>query len=357
MEEIKQLQITNFIGHVVNHQTGSLELSDSETPLDEASRFPHDFFQSYILYALHNDLRRRASFRSPAGVVKTAFDDLLAARQSFVESSRVIADHLYKVMSASRYKAQIKAGDIMVALFKESGEGGADSPAYMAILKIDPSDAIIREVVQVNGGRQVRFQRRDDRIPEVEENKIQKIAVLSPRPQVEPEPHDLVILDNNIKRVGVAHFFFDEFLQTKLSRNPKELTEALLDGVKLFVSTKPSLLPEERLSIVNRAASLLQQGKPISLDAFTLAVAEPEAVRAALLEELQSVQDERLGPAEIIMPDADEALRQSKTLIFILDGGVRITGPVAQVRDLVKISPPTAGVHTITIKTQTLEIR
>jgi 37-kD nucleoid-associated bacterial protein len=371
MEGIQDLRITRFIVHVVNHQTGSLDLSDLDTPTGPASQFPEDFFKNYVLYALRNDLRRRARFREPAGKVKTAFNRLLAGGQDFIAASKDIASHLYGVMSASRYKAQIKPGDIMVALFEEVGKDGAAPVTYMAILKIDPSDAVIREVVNEKGRQRVLFQKRDDRIPDVEENKIQKIAVVSPERQTEPEPHDLVILDNNIKRVGVANFFFDDFLETALSRNPKEVTEALIDGVKLFVSrrpdvVRPALVPTERLSIVDRATALLQRTEPIALDDFTRQVVEaagrPEAqareVRTALLQDLQNLPLEKLQPQEVVAVDAEEATRKGKTLTFLLDGGVRISGPAAAVRDLVSVGPPdAAGIYTITIETQILEIR
>src|SRR5262249_38333015 len=156
---------------------------------------------------------------------------------------KVIANHLFAVMSQHRYKKQIKPGDVMVALF-ENGDA-ASSGSYLAILKIDPSDAILREVETVDGKQQVVFKTRDDRVPDVEEKGIQKIAVL------EADLQELMILDNNIQETAVAHFFYDNFLGATLLRSPKEVTQSLLGGVKFFVSrkadaVKPALQPAER---------------------------------------------------------------------------------------------------------------
>src|SRR5579864_5269426 len=170
----RDLRIVRFIVHIVDHKTLALALSGLETPIDAASQFPHEFFKQYILQALASPQRRNACFRPPGGTVSKAFSTLTTSPQSFVVESQRIAGHLYKVMRDSRYAALIKPGDLMLALCQDAEQAGKDRPSFLAILKIDPSDAVIRRVDQVGGQQQVSFETREGRVPEAQENNIQK---------------------------------------------------------------------------------------------------------------------------------------------------------------------------------------
>lgn len=368
LESLADLRITSFIAHIVDHRSGSLKLSGLETPVGEG--FPHDFFKQYILRALSDPLRRRACFRPGSGVVSGAAAALRAGSRSFVEASQAIASRLYTVMGESRYNRLIKPGDIMVALFRDAAEGNA-GPEYMAILKIDPSDAIIRRAVQVDGKQQVIFETREDRIPAVEENKIQKIALLGER-QPDPEPHDLVILDNNIKQVGVAHFFYDDFLESWLNPNPVEVTQLIMREVKRFVSKRPDvvsppLAARERVSIVDGTAALLRRGVPVDLQTVAQHAvrnldrsrSDKQAIRGGLVDHLSSRgrPEERIAPQQVVPVSPATVDAETATLTYVVDGGIQITGAADQMQERVQISPPdAAGIMTITIRTQLLEV-
>jgi hypothetical protein len=369
LESLVDLRITHFIAHIIDHQTGSLGLSALATPL--GSGFPHDFFKQYILHAVSDPLRRRACFRTPSGVVSGAYAAVSANAQGFVAASQTVASHLYEIMGRSSYKRRIKPGDIMVALFEDAAQETGKGPRYLAILKIDPSDGIIRNVVQIGGKQQVTFETRNDRVPTAEENKIQKIALIGKR-QTQPEPHDLVLLDNNIKQVGVAHFFYDEFLESTLKRDAREVTQFLVRDVKKFVSQKadvvtPMLTPAERLRIVDGTVAYLRRGVPVELGEIAQQGVElpdrpgkdVQALRAALVEHLSSHgrPEERIKPQETVPVSPAAAEEEVASITYILDGGIEIRGKADEVNQRVEFSAPDAArTFTITIRTQTLEI-
>lgn len=367
MDGANDLRITNFIAHVINHHTGSLELIDLETPVDD--EFPHEFFGQYIRNALDDPLHRRARFRDPSGVVSRTLSALRKNKASFVEASQEIASHLYNVMSGSRYKEWIKPGDVMLALVR-NGEEKDKRPHDLAILKIDPSDAVIREVEGRQGRRRVVFRKREDRLPTAKENNIQKIALVYGARRSDPEPHDILLLDKNIKERGVAHFFYDDFLQSFLNRSGREISQTLLDGVKHVVSHRPDvvtppLTPRERIAIVDRATALLQVGAPVVIEDFAAEVAgaarrrkaQTDALGEALAGELRTAPGEPITAGESLPVDAAEAERRAGKTVYRLEGGVRISGDTGQVRERVQISEPDAGgVVTVTIRTRTLEI-
>jgi len=354
MDSADDLRITNFIAHVVNHQTGALDLIDLETPVND--EFPHDFFGQYIRNALKDPLHRRACFRDKPGIVKQAFSDLQNGKVSFVKASRITANHLYSVMSGSRYKEWIKAGDVMLAMV-QNGD--------LVIFKIDPSDAVIREVEGKEGNRRVVFRKREDRIPTAQENNVQKIAVVYGARRPDPEPHDIVLLDKNIKERGVAHFFYDDFLQSFLNRSPREISQILLDGIKKIVSHRPDLTPAERIAIVDRATARLLIGTPVAIEDLAadsmLAVTRPkpqrDAIASALAQALRTRPEEPIAEGETLPLDVAEVERKAGKTVYRIEGGIRISGDTDQIRERVQISEPDAGgVVTVTIRTGTLEI-
>lgn len=356
------MEIQRFIAHVIDHRNSMLELSSVETPVDP--NFPHEFFEQYILHALGHNLRRYACFRNTPGRVDQAFRRILDDPDQFVSASREIAGYLYQVMSEGPFSRLINPGDIMVALV-EDGDG-AERCKGLAILKIDPSEALIRHQVMSEGGPQVLFERRDNRVPNPQEGgAVQKIAVLYERPRTRPERHDLVILDNNIKATKVARFFWDSFLEARLNRDGREVVQVLDDRVKRVVSQQP-VAPEAKRKVVSGARQILREGHPLSVrslarkavEAAGLNAEDAGSLEAELVRDITSFgrPDERISEDEIVPVDADAAAARSKMLTYVLDGGIQITGPADAMEKRVKIVQSSGRKITVTIQAESLEI-
>jgi hypothetical protein len=351
------MEIIRFIAHVIDHRSSMLELSDVETPVN--SLFPHDFFLQYIRHAREHKMRRRACFKNEDGRVYRAFQRILRDPQELVAASKEIAGHLYQAMSEGPFSRLIHPGDVMIALVAEEGA------RWLAILKIDPSDAVIRRLVMTAAGPQVIFEKRGNRIPTVEEDTVQKIAVLYDQTQEAPEPHDLVLLDNNIKETKVARFFWDAFLGSRLNRDGREVAQLFAKRVKRVVSQQP-LSPDEQRRIVNSQEALLRRGRPLSIRSLARETVQAsgrsgeEAVKLEdeLVRDVTSYgpPDERIGENEIVPVDADAATELSRTRTYLLDGGIRVTGPTDEMEKRLKIVRSPGGAITLTLKTDSLEI-
>lgn len=376
MGRIDRLHITDFIVHVAHHKDNRFDPSNRVTPIGKPGEFPHDFFGKYILQALGEETRRLARFRDrETGKVAGAFGRLLAEPGTFVEASSTIARHLFEVMSDSKYKDLINAGDIMVAVFRDMSEGAdEDGPPYLAVLKIDPLSAVTRRIREdEDGHRWIEFERSQE-IPEPRADGIQKVAVISGRRQHEPEDHDLVILDNNLRHEKVARFFFDRFLESDLNRSPAETSRMVVEKTRRFVSRKSeiaklNLTPEDVDAIVTRSEQRAKEGgqvtpRTLAKDVIVLPAREPEELakaRDAYVKMFESRPEDihRIGADEEMVLQQKAAERSSENLSYYLDDNVRISGKTEAVRKLVKISPQrdAAGCVKITIKSKTLVIR
>lgn len=357
------MNITRFIAHVIDHHD-LLALSHVETPLGPS--FPHDFFTQYIRHALQDDLRRLACFPARNGCVGSAFRRILDDPADFVPASQQIAGHLYQTMWTAPYSHLIHSGDVLFALVEEDGEQS------LAILKIDPSDAIIRHLVLTPAGPQVVFEARDDRLPPVDEKTVQKIAILFDRRRMDPEPHDLLLLDNNIKHVKVARFFWDGFLGCRLNRDGREVAHVLSQRPKSVVNRvvvgEQRLTASDQIRVAYAASDILKQGQPLNARSFGRKVVQEahlespkaEAVEASLVQEVTSTgpRAERIAEDETVPVDGATASRLCQESTYILDGVIRVTGPTDVMRDAsrVKVVESKSGQITVTIKAQSLAI-
>lgn len=364
LETISDVEILNFIAHGIDHNAPQPDLSDLETPL--TGGFPHAFFEKYILLALEDENRRRACFRGPGGTVITEFRSLQAGKTNFVDASREIARRLHTTMSGSKNLSWIKAGDLMVALFRDRKAKGGRS--YLALLKVDLSDAVIRRVEMIGTQRQVVFEQSQGRVPQPGEGKLHKVALVSDQREKKPEPFDLVILDYDIRKEQVARFFYDQFLESDLNRNATEVTRVMLGELKHAVSqgpdtVKPPLRAVERVEIIDRAEQFAQQ----SAETSTAELVQKAIVNVQPAERRLNVRDHliasltrrvKIEPAETVALDSQEAQKAARRLTYVLDYQVKIIGEEADVKRIVEIDPEPddAGRTVLRIATQRFDI-
>lgn len=371
MLNIKEPRITRFIAHIVDPQTSRIRLSDLETPIGDGSGFPHEFFHRYIQLAVRDPNRRLACIAQPTAVVPKTVTDLLNNQLGFVEASRSIAKHLDKVIAGadSRYRDFIKVGDVMVALFEDESTNRSGRPAYVAVLKVNPSETVTRHAEIRNGKRLVVFES-DDRVPEPAEDKVQKIALLSPQRIRTPEPHDVVILDYNLALRAVANFFYDDFLGTTLNRDADELTGDLLRSLPRLLQQTEKQIPlgvPEKLEILDRAHTALEERKYVTPAEFVGAALDqiaPADVIREIGESYAKKFDRDKRPHRQIKPNQKVRVNrarvaQAQKRTYQLDQGVQVSGTIAALDQLVEIDDHSdaQGRTVLTIRSQVFTIR
>jgi hypothetical protein len=381
MLSLKDVEIVRFVAHLVDPQTGGLKLSNAETPVGPGSAFPHAFFKRHILHALGAEGRRLAAYQSPgSGTVESAFALFRNGGLDFVQASERIARHLEDRIAKSPYRENIEPGDLMVAHFREAaaaGDGGSPGESardFLAILKIKPSDAVIRRQETKGGKTWVEFET-DERIPSAREGgerKLQKVALLSERREAEPEPFDLVVLDYQLNRKGVAQFFYRDFLESELSRDPSETTQQLIDELARVIRQSeklvtPPLSPPEKLAVLAGGLRVLASRDRVSPRAVAeeaLALpGRPAEQRAALQQQVLARLEAPSRPDRKVLPEEEVpivnglARRRGEKRSYRLDDGVVLTGDAQALDQMVAIAGPDAqDRYTLTIRTRVFNL-
>jgi hypothetical protein len=359
LETIQHVEILKFIVHIVDHKAPNPQLFDLETPL--TPDFPHQLFEDYILLALQDENRRRACFREPGGTVITQLRKLLGSPGNFLDASQQIARRLHAAMSGSQSSSWITPGDLMVALFRDRDAKGV-APTYLALLKVDLSDAVVQRIEKIGNQQRVVFET-TSRVPASGEGQLHKIALVAGQRETTPEPYDLVILDQDIAREAVARFFYDQFLEADLNRSDSQRTRVVLEGLRHAVFQQPDMVSFEKLQIVNRAEEIFQKGGKTSAQALVeqmvgalVPPARQQTVREGLLASL--TRRAKVAADEPVAIDVREVQKATKKLTYVLDLQVRISGDAVDVKKLVKIDPKpdAAGFTVIRIATQRFDI-
>jgi hypothetical protein len=373
-------RITHFIAHIVDHQSGRFELSDLETPIGPDSDFPHQFFQEYIAYSYQHPSRRLATFRDRStAVVARALAELESGARTFVDVSCDIATHLYDVMLAKKEEyagpIEIAPGDVMIARFqleREVEARGGQAPGYLAVMKIHPTEAVLRHLELRDGKRQVVIYESDEGVPAPADDALQKIALAAPVGWLEPQPHDVVILDHQLGFKEVAAFFFSDFLETDLARDPNRDAVFVLETIKDKLSRRPNvvtppLTAAERIGIVANTVSTLTATPKIKLkDLVDGAVELPERkpqqrekVRKMLVERFAKVPKvaQRLRADQDVTVAVEKVEKLSDTQVYLLDHEVKISGPAEHLDRMLELSEDEDGNTVVTITTRRFDIK
>lgn len=370
-------EITHFIAHIADPGSGQLTLSDLPTPIGAGSNFPHDFFRKYLTFPIGNANSRLATFRDRTqAVVGKAMASLAADPDPdrFVAVSRDIATHMNKVLAGRRSAGpiQISPGDLMVARFLVVNGTGDGAVPHLALMKIHPTKTVLRHAETDQGQRIVKVYESGESVPAPAEDALQKIAIVAPAPLPEPLPHDVLVLDQQIGHKDVATFFFDEFLETDLARDPDTDAAFVLDTIKSKLSQAPRMVSPplsagERLQVVARAESVLIEQPVVVLEDLVhksvevLAHRPVEArkkIEDALTDRFSKVSKtaQRLRSDQVVSVSPQKVKDLSETRTFTFDHGVTLRGPSDRLAQMMTIGRDADNRTLVTITTNRFDI-
>lgn len=210
MRDASDVIVQRAIVHLLNHKRKDLILSDVELPLKTNDKLA-DYFNKQVLNAL-KDVQSGSAKYSKTGD-QSARDEtyrILKSPKSFVTSSQNLARLLFKAMGTDE---RIKPASLAVCLYKASNY---DSK-FLALIKIDPTEALVERIEKEGDKQIVTFDVRTDVMPTARE-KLQKAALIPPEGTV--ADLDLLLLDKQV--TGLATFFAVTFLNTVAALDPRD---------------------------------------------------------------------------------------------------------------------------------------
>jgi hypothetical protein len=305
MRDATDIQVQRAIVHVIDHLKQEVTFSELELDLNENAALG-EYFASQVANALRDD--KTGSARFVADGDRSAADAcyrILGDGKQLVGSSQKLATLLMNAMGTD---ARIMSGDLAVCLFT-----AANYPAtpFLALIKIDPGNALVQKIEMRNGKRVVTFDVRANVLPSTRE-KLQKAALVPPAGRY--DKFDLLLLDQQVPEV--AAFFALAFLNATTALDAPRATETfhrvLHDATKQLRLKPPSgvepISVEDSVAVLAHGRNAMKQRK-VSISSFVAALPLEKKARAVVRERLKKAFPEE-GSIEIDKERAQKLLKK-----------------------------------------------
>ena len=312
MRYATDIKLEQVIIHTLgNTPSDGLALSERFIPLDD-NQLLVNYFIRHIEKSLKRESITAARFTDmkkvqTSGICKAILD----GSTTLVEGSQRIAEKLYSITKGN---SRITRGNLAMASFKAGNKPNV--PHYLAILKIDPSDAYICKTKKdPKGKRYISLEIRGTVMPTLGES-LQKCAFIQP---LDPRPeYDLIILDQqsgNESR-NVAKFFMNSFLCAEPAYDSRKQTENFyITAFDTSNNIRPILQPQEN-ELVREELESIMHTQHISIPTFIERL--PEPARKPFAEKLSTLPNSEF--------DVDEkvATKLTRKQIWVGDNDLKV---------------------------------
>jgi len=346
MRYARNIELQELIVHILNpNSTNPKILSQRALPLEDSPELV-EYLKKHIENSLQDPATKAARFANLEGPACQLCTKLLDGSLDLVLGSRAVADLLYQAMGTDK---RISPGDLAVAIYR--ADAGSGPMRYLALLKIDPTDAFRHTQKRDAQNRlYVTFELEPDVMPTTQE-KLQKCAFFQPL-QPRPPDYDMMLLDKQVGDLAVAKFFAEGFLGAELALDARERTDRLYRSlVSAQNLLRPDLTPMQDEQL-RQAIDGAMAAPAIDVDAFIAPLPLAEAHK----EVIQQVVSEALPDREFAI-DSTYAQQLVQKRRFRGDHGLSVVVSADRYHDVIESvervtdteGPP---YHRVTIRTE-----
>ena len=320
-----RIRIERLILHGLDNRTSQIRLVDAPAVLTaETERF----FAQHIEFAIQR-ADWLARFADPGSAVPALCAELFGTVPSFVQASRSLASRLFGAM---RSRA-ITPGDFVIAVYTDATSVGP----RVAMLKLDLDHRLLRTFGRVGNQHRVRIEAAENLLPD--STKLQKGALLT---RDASGSFALALLDTQAgpRSEGIAAYFYRTFLQATISPSPRRTAREFVRASDIWLSRNAYRLSIQELLHVYHARRDTLASETLSLDSFArAALPDTDDLRAnvmrALTEAFVQAGLPSFQPDQLLRIVPAPQCAGGPRVTLELDGGVRISGPLAMVESVV----------------------
>ena len=287
MRNPQNVQVDEVILHILDSRQNQLQLSEIPIPRGQGDARIFDYFRSRIEDSAGDSGARPAQFRDLDGASASVCRGMLGGALTLTEGSQALARKLFGILQKNR---SIAPGNLAVCRYQATGDGTTES--CLALLKIDPTEALRPVVTKDQAGRQfVTLDIETDVFPTLGE-RLQKCALVR---QLDPraEGFDLLLVDRQT-RAGegpeVARFFTEAFLEAELAFDSRRSTQVFCDRlIRAQDRLRKDLTGARQARFERQVQGALSQ-EHVNIDQWLDTVGLPAAAQKILREYLAPAQ-------------------------------------------------------------------
>lgn len=288
MRDPGTVTVQRAIVHLINHRKQNLICSEAELSFDgdDNRRKLREYFSHQVKNALTDSQTGSARFSADGDQSASQQSyQILANPERLIQSSKELARLLFDAMGTD---ARINPASLAVCIYTADKYPSTD---FLALIKLDPTEALIEKVVNTEKGKQiVTFDVIDDVMP-TKEVKLRKAALIPP--EGSQKQFDLLLLDRQVAAIA-ANFFAYTFLNTLPAIDPRTSTEtfylAARNAYNRLVNPPTPELPRINPGEADALQEQIQvalQGNSVNVRTWPAKLPLPKEAKAVVAAELK----------------------------------------------------------------------
>ncbi|MDK2919809.1 MAG: hypothetical protein PWQ37_2542 [Candidatus Petromonas sp.] len=321
MRNIESVSIERAIVHILDKNSDTPILAEIEQDVNEEV---HEFLTKHIIKSLKDDDNRKAKFKEQNGIVKESSKKIFLDNNNFIEESRKIANHMFRIMKSN---SNISSADLVICIF------ASDNEKYIGILKLDYQKSYIHEIEYIDDGFLIKIIPQDIGLPGINQ-KLQKCAFI--RKLDEENDYDMIILDKQsyAKNSEVAQFFIDEFLNSEIIIDNRDKTKILKSAVEKW--TRKALKDdfEKAMEVRNEINNTLKNEEEVDIEEISNNVFKDDTDLKNNF--VINMKDKGIEPNDTFKVDQNWVSKKMKKKTLKTDSGFEVRGNFEDFEDDLK---------------------
>lgn len=256
MRETNSVILHRVIIHVLDKAMDTPLFTDYEQEVTEEI---HELLEKHIVRSLKDDDNRIAKFISGPNIVRDNCDAMLYDEDSFIESSKKIAEHLFNAMKSN---GNTSPCDLVICIYS------VENIKYVALLKMNYRKSYIHDVEYIGDKFKVSIIPQETSLPGAGQ-RLQKCAFI--KLYEANEEYDLVILDKQQsadQENEVANFFVKDFLNSNMLIDSKDKTKMFKSITEKWVRSQLRQDIEQATKVRDTLSDNLKKEEEINIRGF-----------------------------------------------------------------------------------------
>lgn len=335
MRNIDAVMIKKAIVHVLDRNGDEPILTDYEQEIQEDI---HEFLEKHIIKSLQDEENRKAKFRGGISVVKNACHEVFEDEEKFVESSKSIAEQLFKAMKRNN---NISSADLVVCLYAVGDKN------HMGILKLDYKKSFIHNVEFIDDKLKISIIPQTISLPGLSQ-RLQKCAFIK---EIDDEDeYDMIVLDKQVygndEDGDIAQFFIHDFLNCDILVDNRDKTKIFRRATEKWTRKNLKEDIEKAQEVRDEAVASLKNCAEIDVEKFSQNVfGNDTEMQQHFIQQL----DQEGLQLESFDIDKTWVEKKMKKRVIKTDTGIEIKGEYEDIEDKMKFEIVRNGGGTVNI--------
>lgn len=274
MRYIQDVIVEKAIMHILDLSGDEPLLTEFELELNDRI---YEFLHKQIIKGLNDFNNFKGKFYSPEGLMYKNVYRIIAEEEAFVESSKEIARHLFKILK--KYDG-IESCNLIACKFS------SDSQDFLALLKLDYQTSFAHDIDFEDDKFKIKLVTQETGLPGMK----QKLSNMGLFKLPSEDYFDMIYLEKPFKTIEneTIRYFRDEFLQVSQVIDDTGATQIIKNSVEKWVRKNLKDDIDKAIDIRDNVNDIFINAGTLDVESVASDITDSNEEKEMLLEELEN---------------------------------------------------------------------